>query len=90
MQEFDLNFKSLQCRDSIHSMTGFFQTVWLFSGAPEDLEDDTGMKKHSVLALYSTVKSLMQAIRADNQDAQHDATHRTILIGKARLIRRCS
>jgi len=36
--------------------------MWLFSGAPEDPEDDTVMEKHGAEALYSAVKSLMHAI----------------------------
>ena len=39
-----------------------FQTMWLFSGAPEDAEDDTVMEKHGAEALYSAVKSLTHAI----------------------------
>jgi len=35
-----------------------FQMMWLFSCAPEDLEDDTVMEKHGAEALYSAVKSL--------------------------------
>jgi hypothetical protein len=37
--------------------------MWLFSGAPEDPEDDTVMEKRGAEALYSAVKSLMNTIR---------------------------
>ena len=36
--------------------------MWLFSGVPDDLEDDTVMEQHGADALYSPVKSLMHAI----------------------------
>jgi len=53
-----------------------FQTIWLFSGVPEDPVDDTVMEKHGAEALYSAVKSLMHAIWTKDEDAQQDATHR--------------
>jgi hypothetical protein len=37
--------------------------MWLFSGAPEDPEDETVMQMHCADALYSAVKSLMRAIQ---------------------------
>jgi hypothetical protein len=40
-----------------------FQAMWLFSGSPEDPVDDTVMEMHSADALYSAVKSLMDAVR---------------------------
>jgi hypothetical protein len=40
--------------------------MWLFSGAPEDPEDDTSMEKHGAQALYSAVKSLMHPIRTED------------------------
>jgi len=55
-----------------------YQTMWLFSGAPEDPEDETVMEMHVADALYSKVKSLMHAIRTEDQDAQQDAAHRMI------------
>jgi len=66
------------------------QAMWLFSGAPEDTEDDTVMEKHSADALYSAVKSLMQAIRTEDKDARQDAAHRMIQIAKPWTIRRWS
>ena len=59
-----------------------YQTMWLFSGAPEDPEDETVMEMHDADALYSTVKSLMHAILTEDQDAQQDAAHRLIQIAK--------
>ena len=51
------------------------QTMWLFSGAPEDPEDEIVMEMHEADALYSAVKSLMHAIRTEDQDARQDAAH---------------
>ena len=59
-----------------------FQTMWLFSGAPEDPEDDTVIKRKGAKALYSAVKSLMHAVRTGDQDAQQDAANRMIQIAK--------
>jgi hypothetical protein len=67
-----------------------YQTIWQFSGATEDPEDETVMEMHSTDALYSALKSLMHAIRTEDQDAQHDAAHRMIQIAKPLTIRRCS
>jgi hypothetical protein len=67
-----------------------FQTMWLFSGAPEDPEDDTVMEKHGAETLYSAVKSLMHAIRTKDEEAQQDAAHRMIQIAKPWTIRRWS
>jgi len=67
-----------------------FQTMWLFSGPPEDPEDDTVMEKHGAEALYSTVKSLMHAIRTKDEEAQQDAAHWMIQIAKPWTIRRWS
>jgi len=66
------------------------RTMWLFSGAPEDPEDDTVMEKHGAEASYSTVKSLMHAIRTIDADALKDAAHRTIQIRKPWTIRQGS
>jgi len=59
-----------------------YQTMWLFSGAPEDREDETVKEKHGADALCSTVKSLMHAIRTEDEEAQRDAAHRMIQIAK--------
>ena len=64
--------------------------MWLFSGAPEDLEDDTVIEMHGADALYSAVQSLMRAIWTEDQDAQQDAAHRMIQIAKPWMIRRWS
>ena len=64
--------------------------MWLFSGAPEDTEDETVMEKHGTDALYSAVKILMHAIRTEDQDAQQDAAHRMIQIAKPWTVRRWS
>jgi len=66
------------------------QTMWLFSGAPENPEDDTVMEKHGAEALYSAVKRLMHAIRTEDEEAQQDVAHRMIQIAKPWTIRRWS
>jgi len=43
-----------------------YQTMWLLSGALEDLEDDKMMEKNGADALYAAVNSLMHAIRTEN------------------------
>jgi hypothetical protein len=47
-----------------------FQPMWLFSGAPVDPEDDTGMEQHGAEALYSAGKRLMHTIRTTDEEAQ--------------------
>jgi hypothetical protein len=72
----------------LHSLYDWcYQTIWLFSGAPEDPADETVIEMHSADALYSAVKSLMHAIRTEDQDAQQDAAHRMIQITKPWTIR---
>jgi len=68
----------------------YFKTMWLFSGAPEDPEDDTAMEKHGAEALYSAVKSLMGAVRTKDEEAQQDAAQRMIQIETPWTIRRWS
>jgi len=67
-----------------------YQAMWLFSGVPEDPEDETVMEKHGADAQYSAVKSLMHAIRTEDQEAQQDAAHRMTHIAKPWTIRRWS
>jgi len=50
-----------------------FQKMWLFSGAPQDPEDETVMGRHGAKALYCAVKSFLHAIRTEDRDAQQDA-----------------
>jgi len=59
-----------------------YQTMWLFSGAPEAWEYDTVTEKHGAEALYSTVKSLMHAIRTEDEEAEQDVAHPMIQIAK--------
>jgi len=54
----------------------------LFSGVPDDSEDHTPMEQYGAEALYSAVKSLMDAIRTENTAAQHDVAERTVQIAK--------
>jgi hypothetical protein len=67
-----------------------YQAMWLVSGAPEDPEDETVMEMHGADPLYSTVKSLMHAIRTEDQNAQQDVAHRVIQIVKPWTISRWS
>jgi len=60
----------------------WYQTLWLFSGASDNPEDDTVMEKHGKEALYSAVKSLMQAIHTEDKEAEQDAVHQMIQIAK--------
>ena len=54
-----------------HSLNDWcFQMMWLFSGAPEDPEDETVMEMHGTDTLYSVVNSLMHAIRTEDKEAQ--------------------
>jgi len=62
--------------------------MWLFSGAPDDPEDEIVKKKHGADALYSAVKSVMHAIQTEDNEAQQDAGHRMIQIAKPWTIRR--
>jgi hypothetical protein len=57
-----------------------YQTMWLFSGVPDDPEDDTEMEKHGAEAFYSAVKSLMHAIRTEATQAQDEMAHQMIHI----------
>ena len=67
-----------------------YRTMWLFSGAPEDPEDETVMEIHGADALYSALKSSMHAFSTEDQDAQQDAALRIIQIAKPWTIQRWS
>jgi len=41
--------------------------MWLFSGAPDNPEDETVKEKHGADALYSAVRSLMHAIWTEDE-----------------------
>jgi len=74
-----------------HSLCDWcYQTMWLFSGAPEDPEDHTVMQKHGAEALYSAVKWLTHAIQTEDKEAQQDAAHQMIQIAKRWTIGRWS
>ena len=62
--------------------------MWMFSGAPDDREDETVMEMHCANALYTAVNSVMHAIRTEDQDAQQDAAPRMSPIAKPWTIRR--
>jgi hypothetical protein len=49
--------------------------MWLFSGAPEDPDDETVMELHGPDALYSAAKRLIHAIWTEDQDALQDTAH---------------
>jgi hypothetical protein len=54
------------------------QTIWLFSGAPEDPEYETVKEMQGADALYSAVTSVIHAIRTEDQNAQPDEAHQNI------------
>jgi hypothetical protein len=64
--------------------------MWLFSGVPEDPEDEIVMKVHSADAQCAAVKSSMYAIRTEDHDVQHDSIHQLMEIAKPWMIRRWS
>jgi hypothetical protein len=50
-----------------HSLCDWcYQAMWLFSGGPEDPENDTVMEMHGADALYCAVESMMDAIRTED------------------------
>jgi hypothetical protein len=55
-----------------------YQTMWLFSDAPEDREDDMAMDPHGADELYSAVIRLMHAIWTEDKEAQQDVAQRMI------------
>jgi hypothetical protein len=59
-----------------------FLTMWQFSGAPEDPDNETVLAKPSADAVVSAVKGLMNAIRTGDQDTQQDAAHLRIQISE--------
>jgi len=67
-----------------------YQAMWPFSGAPEYPQDQTLMEMHGADALYCSEKSLLHAIRTEDQDAQQNAAHQMIQIAKPWMIRRWS
>jgi hypothetical protein len=67
-----------------------FGTVWLYSGASDDPDNDTVIEKHSAEAFHSAVKSLMNAIWSKHDEAQQDVAHRMIQTAKPCTIRRWS
>jgi len=64
--------------------------MWQFSGVPEYPEHDTVMEAHDAEALYSAVKSLMHAIRCEDEDTEQDVAHRIFQSAKPWTIRRWS
>jgi len=59
-----------------------YQMMLLFSGAPENPEDNTVMEKNGAEALYSAVKSLVHANRTRDEEAQQDAVHLMIQLAQ--------
>jgi len=57
--------------------------MWLLSGVPDNPEDNSVMEQHGAEALHAKVKRLMHAIQSENEEAQQDAAHQTIKIGKS-------
>jgi len=74
-----------------HSLYNWcYQAMWLFSGAPDDPEDETVKEKQGADALYSAVKGLMHAIRTEDDEAQQHAAHWMIQIAMPWTARRWS
>jgi len=72
---------------SFNSLSDWYsQLMWLFSGAPDNPQDETLVGKHSAELLYSAVRSLMNAIRTEDQDAQQNAAHWTIQVSEPWII----
>jgi len=59
-------------------------------GAPDDPEDETVMQMHGANALHSAVKSLIHAIRIEDEGAQQDVAQRRMWMVKAWTIWRWS
>jgi hypothetical protein len=57
-----------------------FQPRWLFSGAPENPEDETVLENHCAKARNSAVNSGMHTIQANHNDTPQDAAHQLIHI----------
>jgi hypothetical protein len=68
----------------------YFQMMWLKLDAPKDSEDDTAMENHGPELVYSTVTSLMYAIRTEDHNTQQHTAHRMIQIKNYRTITRWS
>ena len=87
-----IGFKlQVTAKPGFHSLYDWcYQTMRLFSGAPENLDDDAVMGKHSASALNSAVKSLMHAILTEDEEAQQNAAHGMIQIARLWTIRRWS
>jgi len=62
-----------------------YLTMWMFSGASGNSEDDPVMKNLCTDILYSMMKSLMHAIQTEYNNAQQDPAHRTIQITRSWL-----
>ena len=59
-----------------------YQTIWFYSGAPKDSEDNTVMEEHGAEGWCSAVKSLMTAIWTEDKGVTQDAEHRMMQIAK--------
>jgi len=60
-----------------------YQTIRVFSGAPENPADDIVMEKYCAEAVYSYVNRLMHVIWIPDEVAQQDAMHRMMQIAKS-------
>jgi len=68
----------------------WYQTLWLFSGVPDDPEDETGIEKHGADSLHSTVKNFIPTIQTENEAVQQDAANQMIQIANCWTLRRWS
>jgi hypothetical protein len=65
-----------------------YQTMWQVPGAPDNSDDDTVIGMHCTDTMYSAAKSLIDAIRTEDEVAQQDAVLRMIQIAMCWTISR--
>lgn len=68
----------------------YHQQMWLSSGVREDADHYAAMEKYGAEALYSVVKSLMDAIWTEHNSGCQDLVHQMIRIRKPWTNRRWS
>jgi len=88
--ELDSNFNPQLRRDFYSLYDWCYQMIWVFSGAPENTENNTMMENNGAETVYCAARGLMQAIWTEDAEAQHDAAHQMIQNGKRLTILRWS
>jgi hypothetical protein len=59
-----------------------FQNICLFSGVPDNPEDNTVTEQHGGAELYLVVHSMRYATRTEYEEAQEDVAHKILYIAK--------